>query len=313
MKTMNIRAKVFVCSELVLLFCACASGQQGILNNSGTAPTYVSNQVRLKDSHRVSIAKLPAGPVCANPPLASDLRPFGHFAQMSVEDAASLNLQFGGFGLSVEGSKKFQAVVWRQGRTYVCSSTDGKYNVVYGSEWDSAIAISQTSLTAKASFATIAANVQINNSSTSYDYVAAGYATTSDWETANGKLLQDISTDGLSVTNYATFYSDFGKTLTAASAMQPADPPKVIGYAPIGTTDLSQSLAKGYAVMFIAKGRGCRDAEADFPSKEPWVGPTMRGVYLQLSNGKSDCDAKADPNERAIATQLLSGIDIEKP
>jgi hypothetical protein len=311
MKSITIPSKMLICSGFLMLSCACAFGQ---------APTYMKSQVRSSnDSHLAAMAALPSGaaapsgPVCASPPSASDLQPFGHFSQMSAQDAASLNLQFGGLGGSVNFTGQSQVIVWRQGKTFTCPSTDGKYNVIYGAEWDSAIAISQDSLTGKASFATIAANVQINNSSTTYDYVAAGYTTTSNWETANGKILQDISTNGLSVTNYATFDTDFGLTLTAASAMTPVDPPKPIGYAPIGVTDAAQSLAKGYAIMFIAKGQGCLDAKAAFPISEPWVEAIMRSVYLEMSSGKSDCDAKADPSEQPIAIQLLTGVNIKKP
>jgi len=320
MKAKIIVRGLLVSVGVVTLPCACAFGQQNTSVIARTAPTYVKSQVRSgARSHIGAMAAMaaapsaPSGPVCASAPAASQLQPFGHFSQMSAEDAASLNLQFGGAGGSVSFSGQSQVIVWRQGKTFTCPSTDGKYNVVYGAEWDSAIAISQTSLTGKASFATIAANVQINNSSTTYDYVAAGYTTTAAWETANGKILQDISTNGLSVTNYATFDNDFGSTLTAASAMTPVDPPQPIGYAPIGTTDAAQSLAKGYAIMFIASGRGCKDAEDAFPIQESWVDATMRSVYLEMSNQKSDCDGKADPNEQAIAGQLLTGINIKKP
>jgi hypothetical protein len=317
MKSVSLLQRIFIYSGLGLLTCTCAPAQQKDTNNVRTAPAYVRSQPRSdKKSHLLALT-VPAGgspgPVCANTPVAADLKPFGHFAQMSVQDAASLNLSFGPFDGSGSWSQQSQVIVWRQGKIFTCPSTDGKYNVVYGAEWDSAIAISQTSLTGKASFATIAANVQLNNSSTTYDYVGAGYTNTTAWETANGTLLKDISTNGLSVTNYSTFDTDFGATLTAANAMTPVDPPRVIGYAPIGTADVSQSLAKGYAIMFIAKGRGCQDAEDAFPIKEAWVDSTIRSVYLQMSNGKSDCDGKADPNEQAIAAQLLNGIDIEKP
>ena len=261
----------------------------------------------------VSATSAVNGAVCASPPSITDLHAFGHFQQMSKKDAASLNLSFFGLGAGGNWSDQSQVIVWRQGKTNTCLSTDGKYNLIYGSEWDSGLAIAQNSLTGKVSFATIAASVEINNSSTSYDYAAAGYTATSAWETANSTLLKDISTNGLNVTNYATFNNDFGATLSAAASLAPQDPPKVIGYSPVGVTDLAESLAKGYALMYIANERGCLDAIKAFPIKGGWVKSTISGVYLQLSSGKSDCDAKADPTEAPVARQLLSGIKIEKP
>lgn len=308
--------RIYLTTILGLSLCNSTTAQQPKkLESLQVAPNYIRSHARpAQKSHVLSVQLANVvPPVCQNPPTASDLKPFGHFAQMSVQDAASLQLSFGPFDGSGSWSQQSQVIVWRQGKTFTCPSTDGKYNVVYGAEWDSAIAISQSSLTGKATFATIAANVQINNSSTTYDYVAAGYTTTTTWEAANSNILKQISTNGLSVTNYAAFDTAFGETLAAASAMVPVDPPRVIGYVPVGTSSLSESLARGYAIMFIAQQRGCDDAKSAFPIKDAWVDPVIRSVYLQLSNGKSDCDGKADPNEKDTALLLLTGINIKKP
>jgi hypothetical protein len=310
--------KPLVCCFVIVLASSIARSQpkaqpKQATTATATAPAYLRTHSRKAQVHILDNQPAIASPVCQTPPTAADLKPFGHFAQLSVQDAASLQLSFGPFSGSGDWSQQSQVIVWRQGKTATCMSTDGKYNVIYGAEWDSAIAVSQNSLSGKATFATIAANVQINNSSTTYDYVASGYTTTSQWETANATILREISTNGLSVTNYSTFDTDFGNTLAAAAAMTPQDPPRVIGYAPIGTADLAQSLAKGYAIMFVAKQQGCLAAEKAFPIKDTWVDSVIRGVYLQLSNTKSDCDATADPGEKGVAAQLLNGIDIEKP
>ena len=312
-----MKSRTIVCGfasalVLVTLLCSCAFGQQKIAE-TGKAPIYFTSQVRSKGQNTLTIkAAVPPGAVCAKPPSDSDLQTFGHFDQMSAQEAASLNLQFGGVGVGGTFTGQSQAIVYRQGKTFTCPSTDGKYNIVYGSEWDSAVAVSQDSLSGKGSFATIAANVQINGSTASYDYIAKGYTNTSAWEAANAKVLLDVGS-GLTVTSYGTFATDFATVSTSSSGLNPISPPQPIGYAPVGTADLLQSLAKGYALMFIAKGEGCQSAESAFPVKEAWVDSTMRSVYLQMSFGKSDCDAKADASEQAVAAQLLTGIDIEKP
>jgi hypothetical protein len=243
-------------------------------------------------------------------PTKANLRPFGYFSEISTTDAASLNLTFVG-GASF--SEQSQVMVWRQGSTWTCPSTDGKYTLTYGGEWDAAVAISQTSLSGKVGFATIAANAQINNSSTSFDYVAAGYTNFDTWQGANATLFKDVSTNGLTVDNFSKFNADFGAMVDAAKTMTVVDPPPLIGYAPAGTADLSRDLAAGYAIMFIAKGQSCTDAVKAFPVKDAWVDPAIRTVYTQLSAGKSDCDPKADPAEQAVAAQLLSGITIKRP
>jgi hypothetical protein len=198
-------------------------------------------------------------------------------------------------------------------QTFTCPSTDGKFTVVYGAEWDSAIAISQESLKGNASFATIAANPEVNGSKTAYDYSAAGYTTTDDWRNANSTQLKSLSTKGLTVDNYSQFDSDFGTATAAATKMVALDPPEVIGYSPVGTTDIEQGLVKGFALMYIAKGRTCDDAKKACPIKGDWVDFTVRGVYLQMSNKKSDCDPKADAGEQAAAAFLLKDIVIKKP
>jgi hypothetical protein len=251
-------------------------------------------------------------PTCSAAPTAAQLKSFGYFRAMSVKDAASLSLSFFGVGAAGQFSDNSEVVVYRAGSQFVCPSTDGNYLVTYGTEVDGGIAISQQSINGNASFATIAANAQISGASTSYDYAATGFDSTTSWDTANGKVLSDVAST-LTVGNYATFNTDWSNALATVPTLQKPATPVVIGYAPIGITGLAEDLAAGYALMYIAQGRGCLDAIHAFPTQEAWVDPVVRKVYSQLSNGKSDCDAMADPAEVALARQLLSGIEIKKP
>jgi hypothetical protein len=251
-------------------------------------------------------------PTCSNAPTAAQLRSFGNFQAMSVKDAASLSLAFFGASGSAQFSDNSEVVVYRAGSQFVCPSTDGNYLVTYGTEVDGGIAISQQSLSGNASFATIAANAQISGASTSYDYAATGFTDSTTWDTANGRVLSDVAST-LTVQNYAAFNTDWSAVLATVPNLQKPTTPVVIGYAPIGITGLAEDLAAGYALMYIAQGRGCEDAVKAFPTQAAWVDPAIRKVYSQLSKGKSDCDGAADPTEAALAHQLLSGIEIKTP
>jgi hypothetical protein len=280
----------------------------------------------VQNGHQAGGARVPAAPMkfnlppaagssaCDNPPTASDLHPFGGFQAMSVKDSASLNLTFVASG-SVSFTDNSQVVVYRLGDTATCPSSDGKYMLTYGNEIDGAVAITQTTLTGSASFATIAANVQINNSNTAYNWSGAGFQADSKltaWQTDNVKVLQDVSAN-LTVSNFSTFSTDWNTALNAGAALTTNTTPRVIAYAPVGISGLAEDLASGYALMFIAQGRGCLDAVAAFPTKSSSVEAAIRKVYSQLSAGKSDCDANADPTEQSLAHQLLNGVKIDNP
>jgi hypothetical protein len=251
-------------------------------------------------------------PSCAAAPTNEQLKSFGHFKGMSVKDAANLNLSWAGVGVGLKIDNNSQVVVFRSGRSFTCPSSDGKYLVTYGTEVDGGVAISQSSLSGNASFATIAANAQISNASTGYDYSAVGFTNTDAWDSANIKVLEDVSAT-LTVPTFDQFNKDWNAALETVKNLTKPTTPVVIGYAPAGVTGIAESLATGYALMYIAQGKGCLDAIKGFPTKDDWVEPAIRKVYLQMSNGSSDCDGNADKAEGAIARQLLSGIKIVAP
>jgi hypothetical protein len=302
-------------SSLPIIYIRTASN-----TSKGTPPTteaekkqQATKEAAIKQNNfalNLPAATLAQPPACATPPTPEQLKAFGHFKGMTVKDAANLNLTFG--GIQGQFSDNSQVVIYRSGKTFTCPSTDGKYLVTYGTEVDGGVAISQISLNGSATFAVIAANAQISNASTSYDYAAVGYTDTSAWDTANSKVIQDMA-NNLTVPTYDAFSKDWTAALATVPNLSKPATPAVIGYAPIGVAGLAQSLADGYALMFIAEGRGCMDATNAFPVKDSWVDGEIRKVYLQLSNGKSDCSGTADPTEGPIARQLLAGVKIANP
>lgn len=251
-------------------------------------------------------------PVCTNTPPVNQLKSFGYFASTDFEGAASLNLTFPLGGGSGDFKKSSQAVVFRTGQTFECQSTDGKYTVIYGTEFDSGVLINQDSIAGKANFATVAANVTINNSNTEFSYSSSGFKDDGDIRTAGGKIASDMSTNGLSVQTFKDFNTDFTGAITAASAAKSQDPPVVIGWRPIAEDDVAKALAQVYALGYIARGRGCSDAINSFPLKFSGAEPAIRSTYKTLSSGATDCDA-SDKNMQALAKQLLSGQRISLP
>jgi hypothetical protein len=251
-------------------------------------------------------------PVCAATPSVNQLKAFGYFASSDLDAAASLSLSFGMFAGSGDFKKSSQVVVFRTGQSFECPSTDGKYTVIYGTEFDSGVLIDQDSIAGKANFATVAANVTINNSNTEFSYSSAGFQDDMPMRTAGGKVAADMSANGLSVQTFKDFNTDFTSAIASASAGKSIDPPLVIGWRPIATDDVTKALAQVFALGYIAEGKGCLEAIRDYPIKSANVDPQIRSTYKALSSGAADCDA-SDKNMQSMAKQLLGGQRISLP
>lgn len=259
-----------------------------------------------------AVAPAAPTPVCAAAPVVGQLKGFGFYASTDAQDAASLNLSFGGFGGSGNFTKTSQVVAYRTGQTFECTSTDGKFTVVYGSEFDSGVEIDQQDIAGKASFAVVAANVTINNSNTQFSLSTSGFQDDSAIRAAGGKMAIDVINNGLSVLSFKDFNTDFGATINLATAAKVQDPPIVVGWRPVATGDVAMALAQVYALGYIAEGRGCEDAVKDFPIKTPDAEPAIRSTYSALSEGTTQCSA-SDTNMQSMAKQLLSGQRIKLP
>jgi len=249
-------------------------------------------------------------PACAQVPDASQLKSFGFFSAMSAKDTATLNLTFPIATGSGNFSLDSQVVIWRMGQSAECPSTDGKYTLVYGSEWDAGIIISQTNISGNATFAVVAANATINRTAVSFNFSTAGYTDDSDLRAANSKLFTDVSANGLDVTNFNMFQTDFTAAVGKGSAATTKMPLVMIGYRlNQGTDDILRSLEGVYALPFIALGRGCLDAVKAYPNPDSGVDSAIRATYSTMSGGKTDCDA-SDAGMQGLAKQLLGKIQI---
>jgi hypothetical protein len=272
----------------------------------------------LWDARTIQPLNLPAvapaapTPVCVAAPAVGQLRAFGFYVSTDAQDAASLNLTFGIGNGGGNFTKTSQVVAYRTGQTFECPSTDGKYTVVYGSEFDSGVEIDQQDIAGKASFAVVAANVTINNSNTQFSFSASGFQDDSPIRTAGAKMAGDVINNGLSVLSFKDFNTDFGGAINAAATAKVQDPPIVIGWRPVATGDVAKALAQVYALGYIVEGRGCEDAIKDFPLKTPDAEPAIRSAYSALSAGTTDCDA-SDTSMQSMAKQLLSGQRIKLP
>jgi hypothetical protein len=265
------------------------------------------------DQRVAQMAFLPQGTQCAAVPDASSLTSFDYFTETDLQDAAGLNLSFAGIGANGAYSKTSDVVAFRAGQTAECPSTDGKFTLVYGAEWDAGMVISQDSISGKASFASLAANATISGSSDSFDFSSSGFKDPTAINAASAKMSSDVFANGLTVTNFGTFATDFTTGVTAVAQATPITPLVLIGYRPTGTADVTNAVLLVYALPYIAQGRGCLDAINSYPVKSmPNIDAEVRAAYLALSGGVSDCSA-SDPSMQALANQYLTGMRIAPP
>ena len=260
-----------------------------------------------------------AGNQCTAIPKATDATMTDDSLFSMTSDVAaslSITLPFGGGGGN--GSSN-QSVFMRQFKRYTTCTTPNGDILEYGQAIRASVLYDTTDVKANASFSFIVAQATINNQTTQIEVSNTGF-TDAKVTSARATAIASLTGGALTIDNYGIFMTNLNSALSQADqttvsvtggardGMAPAL--QLVGREILVVdTDLSDSLAKAFALYYIANGYGCVQAQQDFSKTDTRAQDIVKAVYTSLTKA---CGAPS-AIDKATAQSMLRGMKIGTP
>ena len=230
-----------------------------------------------------------------------------YFYTLETEQAAKLGINYIGT-FNSEITKKMKVYVREYAKYSSSESTDGKASLRFGAMWRATVLVDQTDATGNVNFAVVAASATLKNLAVQVSITHQGFDKTDQVGIDRAsQLAMDATKDGLNVSSFAKFTDAVEKAIKAVISAKAASPLECIGVKLYETDQLLDSVARTFALSYIAKGYGCVDAIDAFPVKNDRIDRIIRGTYEAVS--QKDGDA-SDPMAQLKARQLIEGVRI---
>lgn len=246
---------------------------------------------------------------CASPPTDTPKVSNTSYT-LETDQAVQLGISYVGTG-NLDVDRKMKVFVREYAKYDTCESTDGKATVKYGAVWRATVLIDQTDATGKVNFAVVAASATLKNLSVQVSIEHDGFAEEERpaIDEAGAKAM-DATANGLNVSSFVKFSEQVEKAVRAAMKAKVKTPLQPIAFQLHDADQLQESVARTFALAYIARGRGCLDPIADFPVKSPRIEAVIRETYDALSS--TPCEA-GDKIVQLQAERLLAGIKVKLP
>jgi hypothetical protein len=276
-----------------------------------TAPPYVPVGFAPKDAKKLggAAAAAAAPPPCAAPPTDPGKVSNTSYS-LETDRAGQLGINYVGTG-NLEIDKKMKVFIREYAKYDTCHSANGEGVLRYGAVWRATVLIDQTDATGKINFAMVAASATLKNltvevSITHEGFAAADRVAVDEASTA----AMEATANGLNVASFVKFSEQVEKAVRAAMQAQVAQPLRYLGYEPVAPDDLSEAVARTFALSYIARGEPCTKAIAEIPTKGARTEAVIKETYKALT--KTECDA-SNKIAQVAAEQLLGGIKVKLP
>lgn len=229
---------------------------------------------------------------------------------LETDQALQLGISYVGTG-NLDVDKKMKVFVREYAKYDTCESTDGKATLRYGAVWRARVLIDQTDASGKINFAMVAASATLKNLSVQVSITHEGFAA-EDQQAIDlaSAAAMDATANGLNVSSFVKFSEQVENAVKAAMKAKVMAPLHYLGYQLHESDQLLESVARTFALSYIARGAGCLQPIADFPVKNPNIEKVIRETYDALSN--KPCDA-GDKVAQLTAQRLLGGIKLRLP
>jgi hypothetical protein len=274
----------------------------------------VGSPAEEKGGHRRKAAALTPGAgaakyQCSSPP-TDPSKVSNTSYTLETDQAVQLGINYVGTG-NLEVDRKMKVFVREYAKYDTCESADGKATSRYGAVWRATVLIDQTDASGKINFAMVAASATLKNVSVEVSITHEGFAA-ADREAIDlaSAAAMDATAQGLNVSSFVKFSEQVEKAVRAAMKAKTATPLRYLGYQLHDSDQLLESVARTFALAYIARGAGCLEPIADFPVKSPKIEAAIRETYSALSS--KPCDA-SDKTTQLAAQQLLGGIKVKLP
>jgi hypothetical protein len=221
-----------------------------------------------------------------------------------------LGINYLGTG-NLDVDKKMKVFVRQYAKYGECESTDGKATLRYGASWCATVVIDEADASGKVNFAIVAASATLKSLSVQVSITHSGFAP--DDRLAIDQASQaamEATAAGLNVSSFVKFSEQVEKAVQAAMKAKVVAPLHYLGYELHKSDELLDSVARTFALSYIARGVGCLESIADFPVKNPRTEKVIRDTYVSLSS--TPCSAE-DKTTQLAAQRLLGGIKVGLP
>jgi hypothetical protein len=207
----------------------------------------------------------------------------------------------------------------RQFKRYATCTTPSGDVLEYGQAMRATVLYDATNIQANASFPFIVAQATINNQTTQIDVQNTGF-TDAKVTGAQASAIGSLTGGALTIDNYGIFMTNLNQALNQANVTTTSitggnrdgmsSKPQLVGREiQVPDTDLSDSLAKAFALYYIGGGNGCVQAQDDYNRDDVHSRDVVKNVYISLTKM---CGAPS-PVDKATAQTMLRGMKISKP